>query len=53
LAADDLLTWSRDRLNKAQRLAAIEFVDELPRSGIGKVLKRALRDRWINSGRAL
>ncbi len=31
-------------LGKTQRLAAVELVDELPRSHIGKVLKRALRD---------
>ena len=31
-------------LGKTQRLAAVELVDELPRSHIGKVLKRELRD---------
>jgi acyl-coenzyme A synthetase/AMP-(fatty) acid ligase len=28
-------------------LAALAFIDELPRSAIGKVLKRELRDRWM------
>jgi acyl-CoA synthetase (AMP-forming)/AMP-acid ligase II len=29
----------------------MEIVDALPRSAIGKVLKRELRDEWIASGR--
>ena len=33
-------------LGKTQRIARIEVVDELPRSPIGKVLKRELRDRF-------
>jgi acyl-coenzyme A synthetase/AMP-(fatty) acid ligase len=32
------------RLGKTQRLAAVRLVDRLPRSAIGKVLKRELRD---------
>ena len=48
-----LMDWSQSRLNKPQRLAAVEFVDELPRNGIGKVLKRTLRDAWLASGRSL
>ena len=44
--ADTLLGWANERLGKMQRLAALEFVDVLPRSPIGKVLKRELRDAW-------
>jgi acyl-CoA synthetase (AMP-forming)/AMP-acid ligase II len=33
------------RLGKSQRISAIHAIDELPRSAIGKVLKRELRDR--------
>ena len=36
----------RLRLGKTQRLSAIVAVDALPRSAIGKVLKRELRDGW-------
>ncbi len=44
--ADALLQWTNDQLGKTQRLASLEFIDELPRSAIGKVLKRELRDRF-------
>ena len=41
-----LLAWSNERLGKMQRLAALKVVDDLPRSAIGKILKRELRDRF-------
>lgn len=43
-AADVLRAWANERLGKTQRLAALRFLDELPRSDIGKVLKRQLRE---------
>jgi acyl-CoA synthetase (AMP-forming)/AMP-acid ligase II len=49
--ADELLAWANERLGKTQRLAAVELVPELPRSAIGKVLKRELRDRYTNASR--
>lgn len=42
--AEELLLWANARLAKMQRLAAVEVVDSLPYSAIGKVLKRQLRD---------
>ncbi|MCL7942521.1 AMP-binding protein [Marinobacter sp. ATCH36] len=42
----ELLDWANGQLGKAQRLAAIEFRPELPRSSIGKVLKRELREPY-------
>ena len=44
---ESLRAWANARLGKTQRIAAIEIVDALPRSPIGKVLKRELRDRWV------
>ena len=38
-----ILEWANTQLGKSQRLAAIEFRATLPRSAIGKVLKRELR----------
>ncbi|GAP34508.1 class I adenylate-forming enzyme family protein [Piscinibacter sakaiensis] len=43
--AEALRTWLNARVGKTQRLAALHLIDELPRSAIGKVLKRALRER--------
>jgi long-chain acyl-CoA synthetase len=47
-SADELLTWLHARVGKTQRLAHLQYVDELPRSAIGKVLKRELRERWMS-----
>jgi len=44
LDAEELRGWVNARLGKTQRLAAVRLVDRLPRSAIGKVLKRELRD---------
>ncbi|WP_326535817.1 class I adenylate-forming enzyme family protein [Pseudorhodoferax sp.] len=46
----ELRDWANERLGKSQRLAELQFVAELPRSEVGKVLKRALRDGF---GRAV
>jgi long-chain acyl-CoA synthetase len=43
--AAQIMAWYNARAGKTQRLAALYFVDELPRSAIGKVLKRELRER--------
>ena len=45
--AADLLQWVNQRVGKTQRLAALHFLDELPRSAIGKVLKRELRELHV------
>ncbi|MCZ8295178.1 MAG: class I adenylate-forming enzyme family protein [Hylemonella sp.] len=46
LAADALRLWANERVGKTQRLADLRYLDELPRSAIGKVLKRELRDLY-------
>jgi acyl-CoA synthetase (AMP-forming)/AMP-acid ligase II len=44
---DSLREWANARVGKTQRLAALRVVPELPRSAIGKVLKRELRQAWL------
>ena len=43
------MAWYNARAGKTQRLSDVRFIDELPRSAIGKVLKRELRDRYITN----
>jgi acyl-CoA synthetase (AMP-forming)/AMP-acid ligase II len=45
-SAADLRAWANERLGKTQRLLDLRYVAELPRSDIGKVLKRQLRESW-------
>ena len=44
-----LRRWANDQLGKMQRISAVCVVDELPRSAIGKILKRELQDRYARS----
>ena len=39
----DICGRANERLGKSQRLSAVEIRDDLPRSSIGKILKRELR----------
>lgn len=47
--ADTVLASVNAGLGKTQRLAALLPIGELPRSAIGKVLKRELRDRYLEA----
>jgi acyl-CoA synthetase (AMP-forming)/AMP-acid ligase II len=42
--AEEALAWFNAQVGKTQRLSGLVRLDELPRSAIGKVLKRELRD---------
>jgi len=44
--ADTIKAWTNEQLGKTQRLSDVRLLDELPRSHIGKVLKRELRDAY-------
>jgi acyl-CoA synthetase (AMP-forming)/AMP-acid ligase II len=44
--AEAIKRWLNERVGKTQRLADLRFIDEMPRSAIGKVLKRELRDSY-------
>ncbi len=45
-SADDIRQWANAQVGKTQRISGLRFIAELPRSAIGKVLKRELRDLW-------
>jgi long-chain acyl-CoA synthetase len=42
-STDDILTQANARLGKSQRLSSVEVREVLPRSTIGKILKKDLR----------
>ncbi len=44
---DELIRWCRGRLAKYKVPTTIEFRDELPKSMVGKVLRRVLREQEI------
>jgi len=48
--AAQLRAWANERLGRTQRLADLRYLAELPRSDIGKVLKRELRERYAAPG---
>jgi long-chain acyl-CoA synthetase len=45
-APESIRQWANSQLGKTQRLTGLRLIGELPRSDIGKVLKRELRERW-------
>jgi long-chain acyl-CoA synthetase len=51
-SAEALKAWTNERLGKTQRLAAVKILENLPRSAIGKVLKRELRDAYVGEAKA-
>ncbi len=48
--AEELRSWANQRLGKGQRIAKLEFREDLPKSDIGKVLKRELRAPYWSEG---
>ena len=44
--AAQLIAWANARLGKTQRLTVVKIMNNLPRNGAGKVMKRELRDEF-------
>jgi acyl-CoA synthetase (AMP-forming)/AMP-acid ligase II len=53
LSAEDLVGYGREHLAGYKIPRSVSFVDELPRTGSGKVLKRVLRAPYWAEGRAV
>ena len=47
LTKEDLLAYCRENLTGYKRPQVIEFRDELPKTNVGKILRRALRDEEV------
>ncbi len=48
LTAEDITEWCRERLTGYKIPRHIEFREELPKTNVGKILRRALRDETSN-----
>jgi long-chain acyl-CoA synthetase len=48
VAAAALEAWCRERLSGLKRPKSFEFVEELPRSEAGKLLRRILKERYLS-----
>lgn len=49
VTAAELIAFCESRIASYKKPRTVEFVSELPLSGVGKVLKRELRDRWLTA----
>jgi acyl-CoA synthetase (AMP-forming)/AMP-acid ligase II len=48
---EELIEITRARVGPVQKVTSVEFVDALPKSGVGKVLRREIRDPyWSGRG---
>lgn len=47
--ADELREWLNARVGKTQRVTDLQLIEHLPRSEIGKVLKRELRAQYLQA----
>ena len=53
LSPDEIVAFSRDHLAGYKTPRSVSFMDELPRTGSGKILKRVLRAPYWTEGRAV
>ena len=44
VSEQDILDYCRENLTNYKRPRIVEFRDELPKTNVGKILRRALRD---------
>jgi acyl-CoA synthetase (AMP-forming)/AMP-acid ligase II len=46
LTAEEILSYCQDKLARFKQPAAVEFIDVIPRTPSGKILKRILREQY-------
>lgn len=44
--ADELIDWTRNKLGAIKRVTSVRFADELPKTPVGKVLRRTVREQY-------
>jgi acyl-CoA synthetase (AMP-forming)/AMP-acid ligase II len=50
VAADELMAWVAERVASYKRIRRVEFVEQIPKSPSGKILRRLLLDREHATG---
>jgi acyl-CoA synthetase (AMP-forming)/AMP-acid ligase II len=51
---DELIAFCKDRIASYKKPKSVEFVDEIPKSNYGKLLKRELREKyWLDADRRI
>ncbi len=53
LTAEELVLFCRERMASYKTPKLVEIVDQLPKNASGKILKRELRDRFVDKGKSL
>lgn len=53
VTGEELISWARERLAHFKCPQTVEFVDALPRTATGKILKRELRRAWVEDESAV
>ena len=54
VSADELIALCKEKLGSVKAPKTIDFIDALPRSPVGKVLKKDLRAKyWQNTARKI
>ena len=48
VSAEDILIWLKDRVTKWWMPDQVEFIDEVPKTSVGKFSKKTLRDRFTD-----
>jgi acyl-coenzyme A synthetase/AMP-(fatty) acid ligase len=48
--ADELIRFVADRVAPHKKIRHVEFIDQIPKSAAGKILRRVLRERVRASG---
>jgi len=49
--ATEIIDYVRERLARFKAPRSVDFIDEMPRSATGKLVKRKLQDRYVEVGR--
>lgn len=47
ITEEELIETSRELVGSVKKVTGVVFVDELPKSGVGKILRRSMRAQYM------